>query len=334
MESIQRLIKSIIIKFQTSIFLLLASCILNIFSSNAQVNLNEGLVGYYPFNGNANDESPNSNDGTINGAVLTNDRFGLSNSAYNFDGNDYISIIDDQSIRPINFTISIWCRFDNLNGLQLLLDKHLGSGALDSYEIWFQNNQMWGTIDNQSGFGPFIPPSFVPNIQNWDHITYTFDDDNNIQKLFINSTMVEESSVNISIGYDNEPLLIGASNDQQNPKFFFNGDLDDIRIYNRVLSENEITELFEDSPSLGISDLTLDTDFVFFPSPANDIINFESYHTVKRISITSINGLLLNEFSINNKKGRIRISDLKTGIYILLIEDDNNNFQNRLFIKK
>jgi hypothetical protein len=50
-----------------------------------------GLVGYWPFNGNANDISGNGNNGTVNGATLTTDRFGNTNSAYSFDGNDWIS---------------------------------------------------------------------------------------------------------------------------------------------------------------------------------------------------------------------------------------------------
>jgi len=54
-----------------------------------------GLVAYWPFNGNANDESGNKNDGIVYGASLTSDRFGNMNSAYNFDGiNDYIFIKD------------------------------------------------------------------------------------------------------------------------------------------------------------------------------------------------------------------------------------------------
>ena len=49
-----------------------------------------GLVGWWPFNGNANDESGNGNNGTVNGATLTTDRNGMAGQAYNFDGNDYV----------------------------------------------------------------------------------------------------------------------------------------------------------------------------------------------------------------------------------------------------
>ena len=54
-----------------------------------------GLVGWWPFNGNANDESGNGNNGTVNGATLTADRFGNANSAYSFDGvDDYINCVN------------------------------------------------------------------------------------------------------------------------------------------------------------------------------------------------------------------------------------------------
>ena len=57
-----------------------------------------GLVGWWPFNGNANDESGNGNHGTVNGATLTQDRFGNANMAYGFDGVDDWILINENSI--------------------------------------------------------------------------------------------------------------------------------------------------------------------------------------------------------------------------------------------
>ncbi len=63
-----------------------------------------GLVGWWPFNGNANDESGNGNNGTVNGATLNTDRFGLVNAAYDFDGlSDFITVNNSAS-----FNLIVW----------------------------------------------------------------------------------------------------------------------------------------------------------------------------------------------------------------------------------
>ncbi|OAD18767.1 LamG domain protein jellyroll fold domain protein [Candidatus Thiomargarita nelsonii] len=74
-------------------------------------DLNDGLVAYYPFDGNAQDESGNGNNGTVHGAILTEDRFGNVESAYRFDGtNSFIEVMDTPALRLNNtdFTVSAW----------------------------------------------------------------------------------------------------------------------------------------------------------------------------------------------------------------------------------
>ena len=69
-----------------------------------------GLVGYWPFNGNANDESGNGNHGTVNGAMLSTDRNGKANSAFDFNGiNQYIKVNNSNTLQNIStISISIW----------------------------------------------------------------------------------------------------------------------------------------------------------------------------------------------------------------------------------
>ena len=83
-----------------------------------------GLVGWWPFNGNANDESGNGNNGTVNGATLTTDRFGVANKAYSFDGvNDYIhGIVNNANLSDLTF--SAWVNTPNTSGGAFV---HLGS---------------------------------------------------------------------------------------------------------------------------------------------------------------------------------------------------------------
>ena len=67
-----------------------------------------GLIGWYPFTGNANDSSGNGNHATVNGAVLSSDRFGNANAAYSFNGStDYLH--GNASTFPTGYrTVSLW----------------------------------------------------------------------------------------------------------------------------------------------------------------------------------------------------------------------------------
>ncbi len=74
--------------------------------------LTDGLMAYYPFNGNANDESGNGNNGTVNGATLTTDRFGDTDSAYSFN-ESYIAVPDNPSLFSDNLTTSWWVNIES-----------------------------------------------------------------------------------------------------------------------------------------------------------------------------------------------------------------------------
>ncbi|MEZ4577795.1 MAG: hypothetical protein R2875_07210 [Desulfobacterales bacterium] len=99
-------------KYNLGIFILTLAFL---FCGSANANLNDGLVAFYPFNGNANDESGNGNNGTVYGAGLTADRHGNLNSAYNFDGiNDYIDI--GNNVKPqFPITVSAWVKLDQFD---------------------------------------------------------------------------------------------------------------------------------------------------------------------------------------------------------------------------
>ena len=94
------------------LFILLFTLLLSLISFSQIPNYvpSNGLVGYWPFTGNANDLSGNGYNGTVNGATLTTDRFGVANRAYSFDGNDWIEINNNpnQNVGAGSFTLSCW----------------------------------------------------------------------------------------------------------------------------------------------------------------------------------------------------------------------------------
>jgi hypothetical protein len=82
-------------------------------------SLNNGLVGYWPFCGNANDASGNGNNGTVNGPTLTADRFGAANNAYSFDGVNDVVFINSTTGLSSNSGISLgsWINWQGSNGI-------------------------------------------------------------------------------------------------------------------------------------------------------------------------------------------------------------------------
>jgi hypothetical protein len=98
--------------------LILATALLSI-STFAQIPTYvpaNGLVGWWPFNGNANDESGNGNHGTVNGATLTTDRFGNVNKAYSFNGiNNNIVVANSSTLNPSEISISVWYKANGNN---------------------------------------------------------------------------------------------------------------------------------------------------------------------------------------------------------------------------
>jgi PKD repeat protein len=115
------------------------------------VDLSKGLVAYYPFNGNANDESGNGNHGVVHGASLASDRFGKFNSAFKFDGlESYIEIPDSSSLDfTSEFSLSVW-----VNSNTQSTDKYTVGGIILNKEFSYElalaalNNNIKYAINN------------------------------------------------------------------------------------------------------------------------------------------------------------------------------------------
>ena len=192
-----------------------------------------GLVGWWPFTGNANDESSNGNNGTVNGATLTTDRNGITNSAFTFDGvNDNINPL--QNNLPLGTTartISVWFQRIGTGGC---LFSYGSANTSNAYMIAIGAN----IIANQGWTSPDF--GVYPIIDNlWHNVVCTFDG--------LNATIYFDNS---NLG--NTPMTglntIGGSfyfgTRVLNDMDFFNGNIDDIGIWNRVLTQQEITNLY------------------------------------------------------------------------------------------
>ena len=203
-----------------------------------------GLVGWWPFTGNAIDSSGNANNGIVNGATLTTDRFGNVNSAFNFDGvNDWININNSNSLNPTSqITISAWVNTlaYNVSNASMVVNKGWDQGP-GHYDIlvFTSNNKSRFVI----GSNIYVESNSIININQWTLITVSID--SLTMKIYINGTL--ENTVlqnnNNSFGTNTDPLYIGK-HDYNNAPYYFNGKIDDIGIWNRALTQAEITDLY------------------------------------------------------------------------------------------
>ena len=191
-----------------------------------------GLVGWWPFNGNANDESGNGNNGTVSGATLTADRNGVANQAYSFDGvDDYISILRNYQG---SFTTSIWFNSNGNSQYKPLID------AFDvNWEIQIMNSFLaYVSFDNSSNLQVFNSSVLITN-NNWNNLICTYN--SNILNFYLNGTQIDQFTVN-TLPINSGNYFLGAS--QTGSDQYFEGKLDDIGIWNRALTPQEITNLY------------------------------------------------------------------------------------------
>ncbi len=241
-----------------AMFLFSLGCLLFSLVNSALAGINDGLVAYYPFNGNANDASGNGHNGVVNGATLTTDRFGAPNSAYYFDGlNDYISVPDDDALDLPNIkTISLWFYLQVKNGdpNNVLLNKYRADTPNeDGYTMGVNQltkNEVFGWAKDENGHVTDLATTSsdheivsVP-FNKWVHFVFIFN--NNQTTFYVNGVALNKESGTLDISHGNNlPLIIGAGMDHYYTIYnYFKGKIDDIRIYNRVLSEPEIQELY------------------------------------------------------------------------------------------
>ncbi len=202
-----------------------------------------GLVGWWPFNGNANDESGNGNNGTITGATLTTDRFGVMNNAYNFDHiSNYIDVGNPSSLdnNPNSYTQAGWVYLVDYDNAYVFMSKRHDNTGND-----------WGTpVTTVNGtFIFFADDAFYQqaplaetnqlSVGQWHHLAFV--KNQNTYSIYVNGVLDGSMTDNHIMGGSSNNLIFGA---QLEWPEFFKGKLDDIGVWNRALDQTEIVALY------------------------------------------------------------------------------------------
>jgi hypothetical protein len=205
------------------------------------VNLSNGLVAYYPFNSNANDETGNGNNGTVDGAILTTDRFGNANKAYEFN-NNLITVPHHSSLgfsASGSFSVSLWAYRTGTETTQHFIGKRPSAAQAFNWQMHFNmgsgEGMMFTGNINYTSMGAASGKD-CPTAE-WVNLTGVYS--NNTWKLYENGSLIATQESVLFTNDVNTPLTIGNSGNFEP----FYGKLDDIRIYNRELSQSEVSYL-------------------------------------------------------------------------------------------
>ena len=279
-----------------------------------------GLIAYFPFSGNANDVSGNNSNGSVAGAVLTTDRFGNSNSAYSFNGTGSYIDATIASIPQGNAarTISGWFKTNTPNPGENGDVCIFNYGALSRFQRFGLTVYSKGYLETLTGPNAIGDDFYVNNFNYLSNDWYFFAITYNGTKvsLYVNGVFVSEK--NVALNTTNNLFRIGRRISGDTTNEYFKGEIDDICIWNRVLTPEEISALYTPGEQPA---------YTLIPDPnfEQKLINLgiDRFPLDGKIHTSNINTLTSLDVSKSN------ISDL-TGIQDFVALTDLNCSQNSL----
>ncbi len=276
-----------------------------------------GLVGWWPFNNNANDESGNGNNGTVTGPTLTNDRFGNAGRAYNFNGtSDYISVPNIASSGNAARSICSWVK--STSNIQNCI---VSTGNYNVTSIRFNLVMGYGPGAQTQpgkvgvmGFNNDFYPNTGQSVNNnkWHLVCATYNGAGSV-KTYVDGIL--DNSGSKTYNTSGQLNYFGKSSDINNGggnQCFFNGLIDDIGIWNRALTDQEISDLYNANscsndltinPSTNIQNIGGNAIFTATTSDSNPIYTWQSdlgqgFQTLNNYG--NYSGVNTNTLSITN----------------------------------
>ena len=196
-----------------------------------------GLQGHWELNGNANDKSEHARHGAIIGAISTRDRNGADQGAYQFNGtSDYIQFGNIQELSLGGFgkyTISAWVKPDSAGGC--IISKWNGGVSAG----WYLDVTGDGTCRSYRNVVPWVSKSLDPvSPDQWHHLLTKYDGED--LYIYVNGQLQAQDPFTSQPSDRQTAMLIGARHSQHKTSGFFQGVIDDVRIWSRDLSQEEI----------------------------------------------------------------------------------------------
>ncbi len=315
---------------------------------NQGINLNQGLLAYYPFNGNTNDESGNGRNGVNYGASLTADRYGMPEKAYNFNGiNNYIDIpgTNNLNLNGGGFSLTSWINFTEPNYFHAIVGKHISGYGNGYYLMIRQPTKIEFYIDSEFG----LQTSEPYNDGNWHFVAGVYD--GATMKLYVDG-ILKSSQAKTYSNLNDSTLMMGKHHAGVADNYF-DGKLDDIRIYGRTLTELEILSLKNENPT-GLYNEVIKAPNSFlllqnYPNPFNpsttikysipkiinnqsSIINLKIYDVLGNEIVTLVNEAKApGVYEVELDAGKLKLS---SGVYFCKLSSGHYSSTRKIILMK
>lgn len=292
-----------------------ASTLLMSLSLQAPAQITNNLQAYYPFGGNAQDQSGNGN------------RFGISGCAYEFDGTagSYISIPYSSSFAYPGgaFSVSLWYKGATTAqaDVECLFGANNGSTIAGNYAYWL------GLYDlNKATFSSSWEPDNLVNTTIWNHLVGIYD--NGDYLLYKNGILIDSTHSNL-LNNSNNTMIIGRG---------FAGAIDDVRFYNRKINANEIGQLYALQSSCSPTSIPEPQmlRINLYPNPTRQDLTIECSTPLNGATVTIYNllgQLVLQQEIKGNSLTTINLSANAPGSYIVKVQDGNKLLSTKIIQK-
>ena len=237
-----------------------------------------GLAAFYTFDGNANDSSTNQNNGTVHGAVLSEDRNMNPNSSYFFDGqDDYIDMGLDNSLQIQNsFSASVWFKAMGGSCNPRIFESKDDSGGGGGYALALATGStrlviaLFGANGDEYGFSN-IDDVFIPHT--WTHIAFTVNGGTGEAKLYVNGQLflsqTRDTPLTTEITYEGS---LNVGNIDPTRCDWYRGNIDDLGIWNRILNSEEVLQLYN-LQTASTNDYS--NTITIYPNPTTSIVTLQ-----------------------------------------------------------
>ncbi len=211
----------------------------------------DGLVAYYPFNGNATDQSGNGNDGVEQGGIQYEQ--GISGESVSFDGiDDYVRVPSNPSLNPVDqLSISFWAKIDGFTNVwSPIVHKggpDLGGAANREYTVWLQNTSSFLLASAGDSSSQNYSFACCAHFRYWTHFVGVVDRRNQRMKIYVDGVLkVDANDPYSTFNNNNYDLLFGWTKENNASFSPFKGRIDELRIYNRALTEDEVKASYDE----------------------------------------------------------------------------------------